>query len=136
VAGSTGGAVSTLTGMGLGKMGIKDGTFGGAIIGGAGGFVEGFLRETLNSVYEGNSFGDAVDEGWSTARSDAGWGAALGALYGGWDAYRQGNNIWTGQQKVDVYLRSDGRPVPDVHNDNIMESMHNRTEWTEGENSY
>ena len=137
VAGSTGAAAGSLVDKGLGNyFGIKGGILGGSIIGGSGGFVGGFLQETLNSLYGGESINDAVDAGWSAGKKGAGWGAAIGGLTGGWDAYRDGRNIWTGQQKVEVYLRSDGRPVPDVHNDNIMESMHNSSDWTEGEKAY
>lgn len=137
VAGSTGAAAGSLVDKGLSNsFGINGGIIGGGASGGIGGFVGGFIQETLNSLYEGESFNDAVDNGWSNAKEGFGWGAAIGALTGGLDALREHRNIFTGQEKVNIYLRSDGRPVPDVHNENIMESMHNSSAWTEGEKAY
>lgn len=57
VAGSTGAVVESL-------IGNKGGIISDAIASGLNGFFEGLINETCNSVYEGNSFGEALSSGY------------------------------------------------------------------------
>lgn len=84
----------------------------GAAIGIAEGTTQGFLMNTLNSLYNGENFGKSLGNGLKGAAIDGFFGMVSGGVTGAISAGLSGRNIWNGElPKKSVDLESILAPV-------------------------
>ncbi len=107
LAGAAAGAAGTAAAFGVGSMlgayGVSvslssSGIMAGAINGASDGLVSGFMLGTSNSLLEGNSFANSLNVGAVEGFSGFAFGALSGGVVGGFNAYKEGANLWKGSK--------------------------------------
>ena len=111
------GALAGVVGGASGGLAIgTGGIIGGAAAGFVGGATSGFILGAGNSIVaNGWNLSAAFNAGVNSMVTGAITGAVIGGAVGGISAYKQGNNIWTGKAKPQIY-----QPVIDTE---MMESI-------------
>lgn len=124
IAGGAGAAVGVVAAVGAGAAfgvtaaGMAAATTGassGALVGAASGATSGFLMELGNSAIGGDKFGTAIGKAFMGGLTGGLIGGAVGAVSGGFEAWRQGKDIWTGQDVYKLYYGYEGE-VPNMEN--------------------
>ncbi len=108
--GAGAGALAAGTGAGFGTLAAGSGSFGfmsatglsaagflpGAAAGAGAGFTSGFVTGTGNSLVEGENLKHSLGKGLQSGAWGLAIGGFTGGVFGGYQAHRLGNNIWSG----------------------------------------
>ena len=99
VAGAMGGAAGSYLSS---LVGVSGGVIGGATYGFGAGVAGGAISGAGNSYLNNGNFNHVWEDALHDALIGGISGAVAGGIAGGYSAYKDGNNIWTGELKADV----------------------------------